>query len=243
MKNFIPISRKLFKHALWLEARAFSRFEAWLDLLVTARFDASPTSAFINKQLVSWGYGQMPVSLRYLAERWGWTKGKTETFIALLKREGMVTTQTAPGTNQTIITICNYDEYNSGNEINRIAKGRNTASNTTATNQPTDKTNIDNIVKNSKHREDKPIYRQFAHLVLYTDDFERLQADGFTAPQIDAVLDAVENYKANTKYRSLYLTARNWLARDKAAVALATAPKKGRIVNIANAFEQALQHG
>jgi len=33
ISNFIPISRKLFKHGFWLEQRAYSRFEAWLDML------------------------------------------------------------------------------------------------------------------------------------------------------------------------------------------------------------------
>jgi len=57
------------------------------------------------------------------------------------------------------------------------------------------------------------IYRKFDHLKLSHEEFSRLEKR-WTKKQIDQVLDSIENYKENTKYKSLALTAKNWLVKD-----------------------------
>ena len=57
------------------------------------------------------------------------------------------------------------------------------------------------------------IYRAFAHLCLSVEEFEKLEVD-YTKQQIDKVLDAIENYKNNKSYKSLFLTAKNWLLKE-----------------------------
>ena len=125
IEGFIPISRKLFNNFLWMENREFSRAEAWIDLLQLARFEANSTKEIINGRVIEYERGERPLSLRLLADRWKWSKNRVDKFLDLLVSEHMITKRTtqgttvrtdsgtACGTKQTIITICNYETYNS----------------------------------------------------------------------------------------------------------------------------------
>ena len=59
---------------------------------------------------------------------------------------------------------------------------------------------------------DSDIYKSFAHLSMSLDEFKKLQQE-YTKQQIDETLEAIENFKNNTKYKSLYLTCKNWLKK------------------------------
>lgn len=65
-------------------------------------------------------------------------------------------------------------------------------------------------------REEKIIdtYRSFKHLKISFEEFNNLQALGYSKKQIDAILDSVENYRKNNTYTSLFLTAKKWLERE-----------------------------
>lgn len=60
----------------------------------------------------------------------------------------------------------------------------------------------------------KDIYRSFAHLSMSKDELHRLLTT-YSQEDVDDILDAIENYKDNKKFKSLYLTAKKWLKKNE----------------------------
>tara|TARA_R100001460_G_scaffold30404_1_gene60005 strand:- start:99 stop:677 length:579 start_codon:yes stop_codon:yes gene_type:complete len=58
------------------------------------------------------------------------------------------------------------------------------------------------------------IYRRFNHLSISQKEYLKLLEE-YKKENIDEVLDSIENYKQNKKYKSLYLTAKKWLKRNQ----------------------------
>lgn len=109
---------------MWKEARKFSECEAWLDLLQSARFEATDKaySELIGGREIYYSRGQYPASISFLMQRWGWSEKKVRLFLDKLKHREMITTDRKQGMN--VITICKYDEYNSTKgEARGIARG------------------------------------------------------------------------------------------------------------------------
>ena len=111
-EGFLRLSRRFFSNEMWKVAREFSECEAWLDLIQSARFDATGEaySELIGGREISYSRGQYPASISFLMKRWKWSEKKVRYFLSKLKKKGMITTCNQQG--MTVITLCNYDEYN-----------------------------------------------------------------------------------------------------------------------------------
>jgi len=73
-KGFVKIPRTILSSRIWNEKRVYSRFEAYVDICSAADIKARTLS----------------VSFRSLADRWGWTIGKVQRFLATLVKESYI---------------------------------------------------------------------------------------------------------------------------------------------------------
>jgi predicted transcriptional regulator len=115
-KGFIMLSRKFFSNRIWEAARTFSECEAWLDLIQSARFEATDTTECIGGREITYGRGQYPASIRFLSKKWSWSERTVRTFLSKLTKEKMITTDNSQGMN--VITLCKYNDYNGSDTVN-----------------------------------------------------------------------------------------------------------------------------
>jgi len=85
--------------------------------------------------------------------------------------------------------------------------------------------------KEIKEIKEENIYRNFHHLSISIDEFNKLCID-YTKQQIDDILDQIENYRNNDKFSSLYLTAKNWLNRNKPTQSEGIAPEELKAIKL-----------
>ena len=123
-KGFIKLSRRFFSNTMWIEARTFSSCEAWLDLIQSARFDATPRKVSIGGREVVVCRGQYAASIRFLSKRWKWSEKKVRSFLGHLKKEGMIVTECTQGIN--LITLVKYNQYNDTGTTEGTTKGTDT---------------------------------------------------------------------------------------------------------------------
>lgn len=120
-EGFLRLSRRFFSNEMWNEARTFSSCEAWLDLIQSARFEATPRKESIGGREISYSRGQYPASIRFLSQRWKWSEKKVRSFLVHLRKKGMITVECNQGMN--LITLCKYEEYNPMGTTKGTTKG------------------------------------------------------------------------------------------------------------------------
>jgi hypothetical protein len=232
IRDFLPLSRKFFRHDFWEEERVFSRAEAWLDLIRRASFNEE-NGQLINGIHVSWNRGQVVASLRFLGCKWGWSTKKVSNFLDFLGKQGMAQVgkkkETGVGnekeTGITFITICKYDTYNPVQEKRK--QERNSLGNRkeTAEQQRGNDINIENNTtytpeQKSKYEQFNQWLEKYAPTVLKMkepitiEQYHKLQAKYHD--QKDLLLkklQAMDNKVTLLKeYKSAYKTLDNWMS-------------------------------
>ena len=204
--NFIPINRKLFDHEFWDEKRSFSKFEAWMDLLQTARYEKEGKSEWIGGKEIIYGRGQLPSSIRFLKKRWNWGSiTKVERYLKVLQNKDMIVLEKGQG--QFVVTICKYDFYNPIKNTERTLKGQQQG-------QQKDKSN-----KERNKEEEYMVFEEFWNLYdKKVGEKEKIMNkwSDLSNEEIDLIFEYVPKYKQsepNKKYRkdpSAFLNQRAW---------------------------------
>lgn len=108
-KGFIHVHRKIWDNTFFSSSERFDRRSAWLWLITHANYEKG---SFLAKgRICHVQRGQLFTSVRYLAKLWGWDKDTVRRYLADAETEKMITvTRTQSG---TLITIVNFNKYNS----------------------------------------------------------------------------------------------------------------------------------
>ncbi|HEE1497241.1 TPA: DnaD domain-containing protein [Staphylococcus aureus] len=154
MTGWISIDRSIQNHWLFKEKRTFSKFEAWIYLLMEANH--SKAKVPIGNQIVTVERGQRLTSILTLSDLFNWSRFKVKTFLDLLESDGMLEVKTT--SKYTLITIVNYDFYQSEqgrnqhqNDIKPTSKQHQSNINPTSKQHQSNTNNNDNKDNNEKN--------------------------------------------------------------------------------------------
>lgn len=152
--GYIKVHREAMEHWLYNE-EPFDKWHAWEDILLSANHTYSRKLYKGKIQVIK--AGQLPTSIKLLAQRWRWDRKKVMRFLDVLERDNMISqNRTSYG---TTITIENWDKWQNGGTSNGTPKGTaNRTPNGTSDGTPngTHYKN-DKNVKNDKKLKNPPI--------------------------------------------------------------------------------------
>lgn len=140
MKGWIKLHRQISSSDLW-KSEKFTRGQAWVDLILLANHK----SGFIRARGIKIDVkrGQVGTSQDTLSKRWGWSRGKVLRFLNELEMEQQIVQQ--KNNVSSLLSIVNYDEYQSNDTANSTANGQQTVQ----------QTNTNKNVKNKKNEEEE----------------------------------------------------------------------------------------
>src|SRR5690625_1058190 len=177
-QGWIKLHRKIKSHWLYTEKRKFSKYEAWLDLLMMANH--RETKVVLGNEVVTLQKGEFITSELKLMEAWGWGKSRTRNFLKLLEEDGMI--KKVADRKKTTITICNYNVYHESESENRLQTDHEQTMNGLSS-------DTDKNVKNDKNIKNNNIRHKFETCDMRLAEllFEKIQENnpGHKKPNLE----------------------------------------------------------
>lgn len=188
MSGWIKLHRKITDWE-WFEDK--NTFIVFITLLLMANHKEKKYKGIVVK------IGTIVTGRDILARQTKLSVQQIRTALNKLKLTNEITIETS--SQGTVIEIVNYKKYQlTTNEI--------------TIEQPIN--NHQTTTNNNVNKDNKNIYRHFGHLFITESEVKKL-LEIYNISQVDNILNDIENYKGNTKYKSLYLTAIKWLQKNQ----------------------------
>ena len=140
MGNYIYVPRSIFFDES-LDDGKYSRREAFLDLVQRASYDPEKTIIIKGARVII-KRGQLPFSLRKLADKWGWGKDKVAKTLEDFQAERRI--DIFKDSLTSIISIVNYDMFQGGADTTADTEADTTADTNKDADKDTDKDNNKN---------------------------------------------------------------------------------------------------
>lgn len=197
--GYIKIWRKIKNHSYWKEPRKFSKFEAWMDLVMTAA--GLDFEVPYRDQVIKLKRGQMIIAERKLAERWQWSRGRVHSFLTNCVHNEEIRYHRKDH-RFSIISIVKYSTYNPP----AAPRGPTDKTTDKTTRNTTDKTNINKDKRSIKISNKENIYSIIEHWnsqkIKKVEDREskiRKKTISRTQKQlkdysVDEICEAISNY-------------------------------------------------
>lgn len=147
--NWIAVSRDMRDHAIVGFGRpvrpadpkkgSYSRAEAWIDLIMEARWQ--PGKVENKGKVILLNRGQLMAARKWLADRWNWTENTVRTFLDKLEHDLMISRKNHQQTGQkknnqiSVVTIENYDIFQTASELMALMDTTKTTSEPPANHQ------------------------------------------------------------------------------------------------------------
>ena len=154
-QGWICLHRQIKSHWLWpdVKGRRYSKFEAWIYLILSANHQARKVD--IGSKFIVVERGQLLTSQVALAKKWKWHRETVLQFLYQLKADEMLGIETSnhTSTGYTLLTICNYDKYqNIEGRASDIQSDIQSSTQPTSNRHPTDTNNNGNNKNNKNTR-------------------------------------------------------------------------------------------
>lgn len=220
MAGWIKLYRQIQESEIWETIQPFDIRSAWIDLLLLASHE--DRTMIIGDQIVEVKRGQYVTSIRFLSQRWCWSKDRVSKCLTLLERLGMIDKHS--DSKRTVITIVNYGKFqdcqdtdkDSDKDSERTLSGHKTDA---------DKDKIQEYIKNDKKGKNdknniKHRHGEYQHVLLTDEERDKLM-DEFGEAETSEAIKYLDEYieMKGYKARSHYLAIRKWVfdavKRDK----------------------------
>ena len=175
--TYIYLDRGILNHWTYKD-KPFNRSMAWIDMLLIA--DHTTHTKLWRGKPTEFKRGDVNLSIKELAKRWGWSRDKARRFISHLEQDNMVRVNATP--NRTTITIVKYDDF----QIKRTPNRTPNKTTERTPNKTTDKAYLSNdkgMQKEIKEKGAAPISDETAPP---KEEKERIEViPGYTQEELD----------------------------------------------------------